>query len=112
MSQYRASFVDAATVIGTQYDEPVATLEDLEARVAALEADRADYRAVLAAINALGTNQRELAGTIRELRTTVGEHGRRLESVESKVDDTNQIVRSLEESNAEIKDLLVRALDR
>jgi hypothetical protein len=28
-------------------------LEDLEARVAALEASRADYRAVLSAINAL-----------------------------------------------------------
>jgi hypothetical protein len=29
------------------------TLADLEARVAALEADRADYRAVLAAVGAL-----------------------------------------------------------
>lgn len=67
---------------------------------------------LIEATKALGSNQRELAGTIRELRTTVGEHGRRLESVESKVDDTNQMVRSLEESNAEIKDLLVRALDR
>ena len=34
-----------------------ATLAELEARVAALEAERADYRAVLAAINALGANQ-------------------------------------------------------
>jgi hypothetical protein len=34
------------------------TLADLEARIAALEAERADYRAVLAAINALGENQR------------------------------------------------------
>src|ERR671933_240852 len=37
----------------------MATLEDLEARVAALEASQADYRAVLAAVNALGANQRE-----------------------------------------------------
>ncbi|HYR15375.1 MAG TPA: hypothetical protein VEQ67_14325, partial [Mycobacterium sp.] len=34
----------------------MATLEDLEARVAALEASQADYRAVLAAVNALGAN--------------------------------------------------------
>ena len=39
----------------------MATLEDLEARVAALEASQADYRAVLAAVNALGANQREHA---------------------------------------------------
>jgi hypothetical protein len=31
-----------------------ATLAELEARVAALEAERADYGAVLAAMNALG----------------------------------------------------------
>ena len=31
----------------------MAALEDLEARVAALEASQADYRAVLAAVNAL-----------------------------------------------------------
>jgi prefoldin subunit 5 len=30
----------------------MATLEDLEARIAALEASQADYRAVLAAVNA------------------------------------------------------------
>jgi hypothetical protein len=32
----------------------VTSLADLEGRVAALEADRADYRAVLAAVGALG----------------------------------------------------------
>ena len=31
----------------------MATLEELEARIAALEASQADYRAVLAAVNAL-----------------------------------------------------------
>jgi hypothetical protein len=43
------------------YDDAMATQEDLEARVAALEASHADYRAVLAAVNALGANQREHA---------------------------------------------------
>jgi hypothetical protein len=51
----------------------VATLEDLEARVAGLEAAQADYRAVLTAVNALGANQRE--------------NSLRLAAVESKVDD-------------------------
>ena len=83
----------------------MSTLEDLEARVAALEAAHADYRAVLTAVNALGANQRE--------------HSLRLAAVEAKVDDlggqmadTNARVRSLEEGQAEIKDLLIRALDR
>jgi flavin reductase (DIM6/NTAB) family NADH-FMN oxidoreductase RutF len=38
-----------------------ATLAELEARVAALEPERADYRTVLAAVNAIGANQREHA---------------------------------------------------
>lgn len=80
-------------------------LEDLEARVAALEADRADYRAVLAANNALGANQRELALRLGSVEDRLG-------SVEAKVDDTNARVRSLEEGQADIKDLLVRALNR
>ncbi len=80
-------------------------LEDLEARVAALEADRADYRAVLAAINALGANQREHALRLGSVEDRLG-------SVQAKLDDTNARVRSLEEGQAEIKDLLVRALQR
>lgn len=83
----------------------MATLEDLEARIAALEASHADYRAVLAAINAVGANQREMALEQRD-------QGKRLSPVESKLDDTNTRVRSLEENVAEIKGLLVRALDR
>ena len=90
----------------------MATLEDLEARVAALEANQADYRAVLAAVNALGANQREIAMTVRD-------HTARLDRVETKVDqlaaksdDTNARVRSLEEGQAEIKDLLIQALDK
>lgn len=88
------------------------TLDDLEARVAALEASQADYRAVLAAVNALGANQRELSETLRE-------HGRRLAgveahltSVETTVGDTNARVRSLEDTSSEIRDLLVTALKR
>jgi uncharacterized coiled-coil protein SlyX len=76
----------------------VATLEDLEARVAALEASQADYRAVLAAVNALGANQREMAMTLTQ-------HSRDLADLKSGQ-------RSLEENVAEIKDLLVQALDR
>jgi hypothetical protein len=75
-----------------------ATLAELEARVAALEAERADYRAVLAAVNALGENQREHAAP---LRTLTHQHA-----------DTNARVRSIEDNLAEVKDLLVRALDR
>lgn len=82
-----------------------ATLAELEARVAALEAERVDYRAVLAAVNALGENQRDLAVTVRE-------QGQRFHLLVTKVDDTNARVRSIEEGQAEIKDLLVAALDR
>lgn len=85
------------------------TLKELGARVAALEANQADYRAVL---NPPGANQREIATTVRE-------HTGRLDRVTTKVgqlaaksDDTNARVRSLEEGQAEIKDLLLRALDK
>ncbi len=87
-------------------------LEDLEARVAALEASQADYRAVLAAVNALGANQRELALNQRETAATLVDHGKRLNSLETKMDDTNARVRSLEETTSEIKELLIEALDR
>lgn len=85
------------------------TLEELEARVAALEANQADYRAVLAAVNVLGANQRDIATPVRD-------HTARLHRVEGKVDllatksdDTNARVRSMEGGQAEIKDLLIRA---
>lgn len=87
-------------------------LEDLEARVAALEASQADYRAVLAAVNALGANQRELALNQRETAATLVDHGKRLNSLETKMDDTNARVRSLEETTSEIKELLIEALYR
>ena len=90
------------------YAGPVATLEDLEARVAALEAERADYRAVLTAMNALGANQRDHALRLSGVES-------RLTAVESAVTngfaETSARIRSLEDGQAEIKDLLIRALD-
>lgn len=83
----------------------MATLEDLEARVAALEANQADYRAVLAAVNALGANQRDHAEGLNRVETKV-------DQLATKFDDTNARVRSLEEGQAEIKDLLIQALDQ
>ncbi|MDG5773748.1 hypothetical protein [Mycolicibacterium fortuitum] len=82
----------------------MATLEDLEARIAALEASQADYRAVLAAINALGANQRDHAERLSGVNSKV-------DHIATKSDDTNARVRSLEDGQAEIKDLLLRALD-
>ena len=80
-------------------------MEDLEARVSALEASQADYRAVLAAVNALGANQREMAVQQREIAETQREQGRQLI-------DTDARVRALEETTSEIKDLLIRALEK
>lgn len=71
------------------------TLADLEARVAALEAAQYDYRAVLA-------DHGERLGRVED----------RLTRVESTLDDTNTRVRSLEDTTGEIKELLIRALDR
>ncbi|PKW16264.1 hypothetical protein [Saccharopolyspora spinosa] len=81
------------------------TLAELEARVAALEAAQADYRAVLAAVNALGANQREHSERLQRLHDGQDKLARGQ-------DDTNARVRSIEEGVAEIKDLLVPALDR
>lgn len=83
----------------------MSTLADLEARVAALEASQYDYRAVLAAVNALGVNQREMAERLGRVETDVT-------AVKADVKDTNTRVRSLEETTGEIKELLIRALDR
>jgi uncharacterized coiled-coil protein SlyX len=82
----------------------VATLEDLEARVAALEASQADYRAVLTAVNALGANQREHALRLDRVET-------RLSGVETQIADFRQETqgrfRSVDDQLAEIKDLIV-----
>jgi len=82
----------------------VATLEDLEARVAALEASQADYRAVLAAVNALGANQRDHSLRLTSVET-------RLTSVETELVDFRQETRarfrSVDEQLTEIKDLII-----
>ena len=90
----------------------MAALEDLEARVSALEASQADYRAVLAAVNALGANQREHAERLGRVEKRLDSVDSRLTSVESKLDDTNARVRSLEDTTGEIKELLIAALER
>ncbi len=83
----------------------MSSLADLEARVAALEASQADYRAVLAAVNALGVNQRDQAERLGRVEAD-------LTTVKSTLHDTNTRVRSLEDTTIEIKELLIRALDR
>ena len=82
-----------------------ASLVDLEARVAALEAERADYRAVLTAVNALGENQRELVTRVQSVEN-------KLDTNTGKLDEHTARFRSLEDNLAEVKELLVRALDR
>jgi uncharacterized coiled-coil protein SlyX len=89
----------------------MATLEDLEARIAALEASQADYRAVLAAVNALGANQREHSVRLTAVET-------RLTRVETDLGDfriemadfrqkTRGRFRTVDEQLAEIKDLII-----
>jgi len=87
-------------------------LDDLEARVAALEASQADYRAVLSAINAIGANQREHAERLGRVEKRLDSVDSRLTSVESTLADTNARVRSLEDTTGEIKELLIKALER
>jgi predicted nucleic acid-binding Zn-ribbon protein len=89
-----------------------ATLEELEARVAALEAERVDYRAVLSAVNALGANQREFSERAGAVETRLTAVETRLTAVATKLDDTNTRVRSIEDNMAELKDLVIRALER
>jgi hypothetical protein len=89
----------------------MATLEDLEARVAALEATQADYRAVLAAVNALGANQREHAIGLGTLKTGLATVKTELATVKTGLADfrteTRATFRSVDEQLAEIKDLIV-----
>ena len=87
-------------------------MDDLEARVAALEASQADYRAVLSAINAIGANQREHAERLGRVEKRLDSVDSRLTSVESTLADTNARVRSLEDTTGEIKELLIKALER
>ena len=89
----------------------MATLEDLEARVAALEASQADYRAVLAAVNALGANQREQALGLVAVKTDLAAVKTDVAAVKTELADFRQEAqgrfRSVDEQLAEIKDLIV-----
>jgi hypothetical protein len=82
----------------------VATLDDIEARVAALEASQADYRAVLAAVNTLGANQREHSVRLATVESELG-------TVKTELADfrmeTRATLRSVDEQLAAIKDLIV-----
>lgn len=91
------------------------TLEDLAARVAALEAERADYRAVLAVVNALSVSTGErlqavdqrLSGVERRLDGVE----QRLTSVEGKLDSHTGRFNSIDEHLAEIRDLIIGRRD-
>jgi uncharacterized coiled-coil protein SlyX len=89
----------------------VATLEDLEARIAALEASQADYRAVLAAVNAMGANQRDHALGLAAVNTDLTAVKTDVEAVKVELGDfrteTRAPFRSVDEHLAEIKDLII-----
>lgn len=103
----------------------MATLEDLEARVAALEASHADYRAVLAAVNALGANQREHTLDVAAVKTDVAAVKTDMAAVKTDVaevktdvaavkaeladfrTETRATFRSVDEHLAEIRDLII-----
>ena len=82
----------------------VATLEDLEARVAALEASQADYRAVLAAVNALGVTQREHSLRLTAVETDLADF--RIEMANFR-QETRANFRTVDDQLAEIKDLII-----
>lgn len=83
------------------------TLAELETRVAALEAERGDYRAVLAAVNALGENQHDHNVRMGRIESRLDQVESWLGRAESKLDDTNLRLRTIEENLAEVKDLLL-----
>ena len=89
----------------------MATLEDLEARIAALEASQADYRAVLAAVNAMGANQRDHALGLAAVNTDLTAVKSDVEAVKMELGDfrteTRATFRSVDEHLAEIKDLII-----
>ena len=103
----------------------MATLEDLEARVAALEASHADYRAVLAAVNALGANQRDHTLDLAAVKTDVAAVKTDVAAVKTDVavlktdivalkteladfrTETRATFRSVDEHLAEIRDLII-----
>lgn len=77
------------------------TPENLEARIAAMEASLAD---ALEVIKTVGATQSVLGDALREFIA-------RISSAESTAQSTNQRLSTLEQSIAEIKALLLKALD-
>jgi DNA repair ATPase RecN len=105
----------------------VASLADLEARVAALEADRADYRAVLAAVGALAGRVSDAEVKIDAHREAINALGEKVAGFQAEVrerfdtldrnreEDRGEAAafrRSVEDGQDELKDLVLQALDR
>lgn len=90
------------------------TLEELEVRVAALEAKQVDYTAVMTAVNALSVQTGERFAVVNDqlldLRTDVRDLKTGQAELKNGLADTNARVRSIEEGMSEMKDLLVEAL--
>ncbi len=78
----------------------MASLADLEARVAALEADRADYRAVLAAVGALGQRVDRRGSQIDALTTSVAGIDQRLSDVAVTTNANREAINALGEKLA------------
>ncbi|MCV7199855.1 hypothetical protein [Mycobacterium angelicum] len=83
-------------------DDLDGTLRNLRARIAALEASQSDLAAMADAIKAFGSTQQMLADVLR------GFGG----GMRDTADDSNQRIRAIEASVAEIKDLLGRTTGR
>ena len=105
----------------------MASLAELEARVAALEADRADYRAVLAAVGVLAQRVGDADVKIGAHREAVNALGEKVSGFQAEVrerfdtlnrnheDDRTEAAefrRSVEDGQSELKDLILQALDR
>jgi uncharacterized coiled-coil protein SlyX len=94
----------------------VATLENHEARIAALEASQADYRAVLAAVNALAANQRDHALDLAAVKTDVAAVKTDVAAVKTDLaafkTETRASFRSVDEHLTEIRDLIIDRRNR
>ena len=103
------------------------SLAEREARVAPLEADRANYRAVLAAVGALAQRVGDADVQIGAHREAINALGEKVCGFQAEVrerfdtinrnreDDRTEAAafrRSVEDGQAELKDLIVQALDQ
>ncbi len=103
------SRIDLPQRVWSAYDAGVATQDDLDGtlqilktRIAALEASKTDLHAISEAIKAFGDTQQMLADVLRGFGS----------GMRATADDSNQRIRSLEASVAEIKNHLAQALNR